>query len=75
MTPLQVTPLALMLPPSPNIFRLELEDRALFLKHPMQNFAQGEAALFLQRGKLHFLIALSFVLATSCAAPLHVASP
>ena len=57
---LSMTPLALLLPP--NSFRLEFEDRAFFLKHPLQNLARGEAALFLQRGQLHFLIALAFVL-------------
>ena len=70
---LRKTPLALLLPP--RIFRFEFEDRAFFLKHPIQNFARGEAASFLQRGLLHLLLALVFVLAAGCAAPLHAPSP
>ena len=58
---LRKTPLALLL--APRIFRFEFEDRAFFLKHPIQNFARGGAASFLQRGLLHLLLALGFVLA------------
>jgi hypothetical protein len=58
---LPITPLALLLPP--RTFRLELEDLAFFLKHPVQNFALREAASFLQCGLLHFLVAFVFVLA------------
>ena len=54
---LPMTPLALLLPPV-----LAPEHLALSLKQPMQNLARGEAALFLQRGLLHFFT-LAFALA------------
>ena len=60
--PLPQIPLALLLPLY--TFRFKLADDAFFLKHPVQNFARGEAASFLQRGMLHFLVALAFVLAS-----------
>ena len=58
---LPMIPLALLLPP--RIFRVRLEDLAFFLKHPVQNFARGEAASFVQPRLLHFFVALIFVLA------------
>ena len=40
----------------PYVFRFKFADDAFFLKHTIQNFARGEAALFLQRGMLHFFV-------------------
>ena len=54
---LPMTPLAPLLPPV-----LAPEHLALSLKQPMQNFARGEAALFLHRGLLH-RFTLAFALA------------
>ena len=54
---LPMTPLAPLLPPV-----LAPVHLALALKQPMQNLARGEAALFLQRGLLHFFT-LAFALA------------
>ena len=54
---LPMTPLAPLLPPV-----LAPVHLALSLKQPMQNLARGEAALFLQRGLLHFFT-LAFALA------------
>ena len=57
------------MPPPPCTFRFELADDAVFLKHLVQNLAQGEAASFLQTGMLHFLIALTFVSAPFVMVP------
>ena len=54
---LPMTPLAPLLPVD-----LAPVHLALSLKQPMQNLARGEAALFLQRGLLHFFT-LAFALA------------
>ena len=56
---LPMTPLAPLLPPPVDLAPVHL---ALSLKQPMQNLARGEAALFLQRGLLHFFT-LAFALA------------
>ena len=58
---LPMTPLAPLLPPPVDLAPVHL---ALSLKQPMQNLARGEAALFLQRGLLHFFT-LAFALAES----------
>ena len=50
-------------PPPPYTFRFKFADDALVLKHPVQNFALGEAASFVQRGVLHFLVAFALALA------------
>ena len=47
----------------PYTFRFTLAEDAFVLKHSVQNLALGDAASFLQRGVLHFLIALALVLA------------
>ena len=44
-------------------FRFKLANFAFFLKHSVQNFARGEVAEFVQRGMLHLLTGLAFMLA------------
>ena len=50
-----------MLPPY--TFRFKFADDAFVLKHPVQNFALGEAASFMQWAVLHFLVAFALALA------------
>jgi hypothetical protein len=56
-----VLPLLPRTPPPPNAFRFELAKDAFFLKQEVQNFDRVETASFVQRGLLHFLLALAFV--------------
>ena len=57
-----VLPLLPRTPPPPNTFRFELAKDAFFLKQAVQNFDRVETASFVQRGLLHFLLALAFVI-------------
>ena len=43
---------------------------AFFLQHRVQNFALGQVATFPQRGMLHLLIAMAFMLAPIAMRPL-----
>ena len=56
-----VLPLLPRTPPPPNAFRFELAKIAFFLKKEVQNFDRVETESFVQRGLLHFLLALAFV--------------